>query len=221
MTQLANCPQCDHELLVPGDVSSDSRVRCPSCHAFFELKEARSRDIEAVDVTDAAADEPVDEIYTKQTVADLSSMVTWDGEIKEESESDSAEGYEPTSLHIAEQEDDETPDSADPESFEVSGNGIDTNEVASGVESSEFSAQDFSTADEEPPHSELHVADMEDDSIDADRTEEESPEAAAERIDAWFRSAKTIADVPPPEGDAAEHPTSQDIDYMPSESGPA
>jgi hypothetical protein len=33
----------------------------------------------------------------------------------------------------------------------------------------------------------------------------ESPEAAAQRIDAWFRSAKTLSDVPPLESAAAEH----------------
>jgi hypothetical protein len=220
MAQLANCPQCDHELFVPGDVSPETRVRCPGCHAFFQLKEARSRDIEAVDVPEAAAEEPVDEFYTKQTVADLSSMATWDGEIKQESENDSVEALEPTGLHIAEQEDDDALDSASPEALDDSVGGIDANEVASSVESSEHSAHDYSTVDEAPPHSaELHVADIDDDSLDSDHTEKESPEAAAQRIDAWFRSAKTLADVPSPEGDGAEHPASQqDLDFMPTES---
>src|SRR5262245_36520541 len=104
MAQLANCPQCDHELFVPGEVSAETRLRCPSCHTFFQLKDARSREIAVVDTTEPASDEQVEEIYTKQTVADLSSMATWGGDIPESSEGESIETFEPSSLHIAEQD---------------------------------------------------------------------------------------------------------------------
>ena len=47
------------------------------------------REIASVDVSETTADEPDAEIYTKQTVDDLSTMATWDGEIKEEFDADS------------------------------------------------------------------------------------------------------------------------------------
>jgi len=225
MAQLANCPHCDHELLVPGEISADSRLRCPKCHAFFQLNEASSRAIEVVDVPETASDEPSDEIYTKQTVADLSSMATWDGEIDEPSDTKTTVPFEPTSLHIAESNESDATDSSDPKAFDDFVSAMEADTIAADFESSEIPDEEGSSADEKSPHAaELHVADLEDEFVDSDATEGESPEAAAQRIDAWFRSAKTLADVPRVHDDAAEpsteSTTTQDLDFMPAASRP-
>ena len=38
MAQVANCPQCEHELLVPDGTVAGSWSRCPNCRAFFQLE---------------------------------------------------------------------------------------------------------------------------------------------------------------------------------------
>ena len=50
---------------------------------------------------------------------------------------------------------------------------------------------------------ELHIADEDEaETLASEPPAEESPEAAAQRIDAWFRSAKTLPDVPPLEDES-------------------
>ena len=57
MAQLATCPHCDHELLLPEGLSAGASVRCPSCDSSFKPKDAELREIAAVEVITPASDE--------------------------------------------------------------------------------------------------------------------------------------------------------------------
>src|ERR1700754_768200 len=168
MAQLAQCPQCDHELFVPGDVTGETRLRCPSCRALFQLKEAHVREIATVDMSESTADEPDAEIYTKQTVDDLSTMATWDGEIKDDFDRDSTtEPYEPMGLHIAQPVDEEAIDIDQHETIDFTvgdkDGDKDFNELVAEFESSETGEDYVPAIDEEAPRqAELHVANIED-----------------------------------------------------------
>lgn len=200
MAQLANCPQCDHELLVPEGAAIGAWARCPSCRAFFQLKDAKARDLAAVELVDSELASDHGQHHTAKT-QDLASLDTWVGVEKEDK------------LHL-DDDSDTAPLSAAPSA------------EASVVESEEFGFADLEAmlgdddlAEEKPlsalstpsatsmgsgPESnELRIADVADDEpLDLDGPTAEAPqseslEEAAERIDAWFRSAKTVADVPP------------------------
>jgi hypothetical protein len=40
MAQVACCPQCNHDLLVPVETAQESWAKCPECRAFFHLDQA-------------------------------------------------------------------------------------------------------------------------------------------------------------------------------------
>ena len=169
MAQVANCPQCKHELIVPDGTVADSWSRCPNCCASFQLKDAKLREVSALEIVDSGAETNDGQ---KQTVADLSSMATWSGDAEDDLKSELAEftnELDRERLSIADELDDATP-----------------------------------IADDEPEDANHHVADEAQADVEDDEpltmeepTAEESPEAAAQRIDAWFKSAKTLPDVPP------------------------
>jgi hypothetical protein len=169
MAQVANCPQCKHELIVPDGTVADSWSRCPECRAAFQLKDAKLREVSALEIVDSVAETNDGQ---KQTVADFSSKATWSGDAEDDLNSELAEftnEWDRERLHIADELDDATP-----------------------------------IADDEPEDANHQVADDAQGDVKDDepltmeeRTEEESPEAAAQRIDAWFKSAKTLPDVPP------------------------
>ena len=67
-------------------------------------------------------------------------------------------------------------------------------------------------ADDGLDAAELHIADEDDaETLASEPTAGETPEAAAQRIDAWFRSAKTLPDVPPLEDETPLEHTA--VDY--------
>ena len=98
--------------------------------------------------------------------------------------------------------------STDHETIDITVGDKDADELVAEFESSEIGRglRSRSSMKNRHMHAELHVADIDDNLGDADDVEEESPEAAAQRIDAWFRSAKTLEDLPPVSRDAAEPP---------------
>lgn len=220
MAHLANCPQCDHELLVPDGVAAGSWVRCPGCQAFFQLNEARARELPTVEVITSAPESNADVDSSRPTVADYSSAATLADDAQDDAETKDA-GEERVTLDFNDPVE-ARPQSYDDLGFRELGALFDSNEIAA---SDEPHSQVAETIDvdfgEEPPVAHLHVAEVDDsDVIDVDSSAddssadkpagedsatEESPEAAAERIDAWFRSAKTLTDVPP-----LENP---DVDY--------
>lgn len=52
MAAVANCPQCEHELLIPEDATETAWAKCPSCRAFFQLRDAVRREIPSLVLLD-------------------------------------------------------------------------------------------------------------------------------------------------------------------------
>lgn len=219
MAHLANCPQCDHELLVPDGVATGSWVRCPGCQAFFQLKEAQARELPTVEVITTATDPNTEsEIdHSRPTLADFSSSATLADHTQDSAEFDNASG-EREALKFDERSP-ARPQSYDDLGFRELGALFDSNEVAEENQPHSQAGEAIDVDDERDSEvAQLHVADVEDsDALDVDEeatadnaSDEatptaETPEEAAERIDAWFRSAKTLADIPP-----VQNP---DVDY--------
>lgn len=171
MAQVANCPQCEHELLVPEGTVAGAWSRCPSCRAFFKLADAKLREVSAIEIVDALT-EPEREVdesehyEATQTVADISSMATWSGDAEGDLDlelSNFAKEFGQADLADADESDEV--ESIMSNDLEVDELNIDDVEVAEALE----------------PES----------------TSKESPDDAAQRIDAWFKSAKTLSDLPP------------------------
>ena len=74
MAQVASCPQCQHDLLVPDEASNESWAKCPSCRSFFQIQDAMTRELPAVVLVEADAME--DEAPATPT-AEFSSSPTW------------------------------------------------------------------------------------------------------------------------------------------------
>jgi hypothetical protein len=158
MAHLANCPQCDHELLVPDGVAAGSLARCPGCQALFQIKDGRARELPTVEVITSATEPSADEDQTRPTVAN-----------------DLEFGELPAILDSNELTADDSLESQP--AGAGGGNSVDDSETAHLHIAEVSEPLDFDApSDKAPP--------------------KESPEAAAERIDAWFRSAKTLPDVP-------------------------
>lgn len=119
MAQVACCPQCSHDLLVPEESDHQSWAKCPECRAFFQLDQAVVRELPALLLVESPA--PV----------------------------------------------------AEPETFEPSSVPVD--------QPAEVSAAADEVTDAEPAQPQPAVG----------------TQSTAERIDKWFRSAKTLADAPP------------------------
>jgi hypothetical protein len=128
MAQLASCPQCEHELLVPNESDGEAWAKCPKCRAFFQVKQAALREVPEILLVESDAQEI--EAKSAPTIAYSSSQPTPD--------------Y-PSNDRL------ESPELADP----------DTTILMDGPQAS---------------------GDL---------------EAAAQRIDEWFRSAKTLPDAAP------------------------
>lgn len=215
MAQLANCPQCDHDLLVPEGVAEGSWVRCPGCQSFFQLAQARARELPTVEVI-AAAPEPTAEVDRGQPTLD---DVTLAATLAEMAQIES--GLPDEIEEVAEfglNDGDEVPEqTADDLGFGDLKALFDSNEVTDAnqprlqveeaahfgdEEDSESPDADIADANEGWP---VNIEAATDKLAFEEPKEIESPEAAAERIDAWFKSAQTLADIP-----AVQKP---DVDY--------
>src|SRR5688572_8952352 len=53
MARVASCPQCNHELLVPSEANDGSWAKCPECRAYFQVKQATSREVLAALLVEA------------------------------------------------------------------------------------------------------------------------------------------------------------------------
>lgn len=171
MAQVANCPQCEHELLVPEGTVAGAWSRCPSCRAFFKLADAKLREVSAIEIVDALT-EPEREVdehehhEATQTVDDISSRATWSGDAEGDLDLElSAFAKEFGRADLADTDDSDEIESIMNDDLEGDELNIDDDEVAKAIE----------------PES----------------TSKESPDDAAQRIDAWFKSAKTLSDLPP------------------------
>lgn len=208
MAHLATCPQCDHEMFVP-DGAEDARVRCPSCQASFAASEAKSRELPTVEVVETSSHDADDIDFAAREIAPISpadelalptSGIAHEGETHDELES--ADEWLPVAF-------DKTKNTHREPADEL--------ELSSSNAEAELSFDDLhvmlgdadtSPSTPQPPVAPQSNAAAEDDgALDLDfdepkpaaapvETPIETPEAAAQRIDAWFKSAKTLADVP-------------------------
>jgi hypothetical protein len=122
MAQLAICPQCERELLIPEAMDAAEWVKCPHCREFLEVGKAPVRELPvAMPVEEALPDS-----LTPSTLDDISNLDTWKAPQRE-------------------------PEAA---------------------------------TDEELVSDSMSIA----------SAPAETPDETAERIDAWFRSAKTVVD---------------------------
>ena len=261
MAQLANCPQCDHDFIIPDDLVATSSARCPSCHADFKLSDAKSREVSTLEIVESAAGPGPADLGTEndlgienktpaQTITDFSSMETWAGEEQEDmnddlADDDAADDAENAELHVpAELDDDLGLDIEDLDDLSIAddektlsflaekrvegsaeesaeeGDDLELNmfadrdetvEVDAGEDTLAFHAKEIDEESAGANDEELDfaeglaalkkefgsAAEVEPESSELDTPVVESPEAAAQRIDAWFRSAKTLPDVPP------------------------
>ncbi len=162
MPRVANCPQCEHDLLVPDAAESNALVKCPQCRAFFELQHAESRELPAAlliephDVSGAASPER----SKTPTVHDFSSLATVGADAEPISEA------------------------------ELRGESVEAETAGElGIGGEESAAVPPAHAADQPPQPNTESAVLE-------PSRHETPEEAAKRIDAWFRSAKTLSDTP-------------------------
>ncbi len=203
MARLAKCPKCEHELLVPDGAVAGAWSRCPSCRAYFQLKDAPLRDLPTLEVVESAPAPDAEDSGAAQTVADFPSSATWGSESQDDDELHIAKESEPASIHIADELDDAKPQAGDESDFDDLAAMFNADDIE-GDEESESAAEELLATQahvQEPEVAGLHVAEVDetdeaDEALDLDAPIKETPEAAAERIDAWFRSAKTLADVP-------------------------
>ncbi len=185
-------------MLVPAGAAAGAWARCSNCRAFFQLKDANARELVEVELVESAGVEDHREPRAAKT-QDSASLDTWVG-IEKDSKLSSADKDESVELehaagHESETSEAESLDFADLEAM-LGDDDLPAKESPSTPPQS-AAGQGGAKSDE------LHVADVVDDGpfeLDASTAEEphsESREEAAGRIDAWFRSAKTVAEVQP------------------------
>jgi hypothetical protein len=150
MARVASCPQCNHEILIVEDAHEGAWAKCPECRAFFQLRDAASRQIQPALIVDDDSSDPNEETMVVDETA-----LAW------------------SSPH------DETRRT--------------------------YSTASSPTVSDVPPLQ--HASEQEAPKIESQAEVEptEAPrvglEDSAERIDKWFRSAKTIVEVSHPTGE--------------------
>ncbi len=212
MAQLANCPQCDHELLIPEDIAAGREMRCPNCRTLFQFKDAKSRELTTVEFVDSTAESTDDDRHAVPTVEEFASMPTWTGDAVDEQQPRAADDLELSNLRVADELDDEQ-SPVDELGFSDFDELLDPDKSHDEHQSSDDQELPSTAQEPQPEKSRLHVAQVEeDDSLDSGVPPSETSEEAAQRIDAWFRSAKTLPEVPTLENDPPLEPTTIDSD---------
>lgn len=215
MAHLATCPQCDHEMLMPEGAAEGARARCPNCQASFQVSAAKSRELPTVELVESSG--PVDDEFDFATresspispAEELSlslppSGTAHEGEVHDELQSD--DDWLPVAFdkskgvqrHDANEPELSTSGADEELSFDDLGAMFDDD--ASHTEPHEPASLDLT---ERAKNEAARNAAEDDEPLDLDFDEPkaegpaaETPEEAAQRIDAWFKSAKTLADVP-------------------------
>lgn len=188
MPQLAKCPQCQHDLLAPEDVVSGAWVRCPSCWSFFQMKDATTRALPTLEVIESTTQAKEAMSKAAQTVQNVSTE-TWSEkptEMDEPAKINEPEHAEPEvahDLHIAQ-----------PEADDLLEQETQPYEPVLLDEPTTISLNPVLQTPSEPEAETIELAGIEE-QAEGD-VPLETPEEAAQRIDAWFRSAKTLEDVP-------------------------
>lgn len=193
MARVASCPQCEHDLIVPDDADPSALIKCPQCRGFFELQHAPSRELPAALIVESHAPSASGstDLSKLPTVDDFSTLATIKGD-------------------------------AEPITEEELKGGADVLEFAP-EETVEFVTNDPNDFSNEEPLTLAHEEPIAELPRIADEAGEykvpgtESHEEAAQRIDQWFRSAKTLSDLPPLEpGDLAGNTSAELVEPMPA-----
>src|SRR5262245_30441166 len=75
MARVANCPQCEHEMLIPDGVGDDAWAKCPECRAFFQLNQAPTRELASALLVEADESASADDEIPG--LEDLSTEASW------------------------------------------------------------------------------------------------------------------------------------------------
>jgi hypothetical protein len=69
MTAVANCPRCEHELLIPARTDIAAWAKCPTCQAFFQVRDALRRDVPEILLVAPPSSDPADEAISPSTTS--------------------------------------------------------------------------------------------------------------------------------------------------------
>jgi hypothetical protein len=204
MGRVASCPQCDHELLLPSEADSESWAKCPDCRAFFQVKQATSRELPSALLVDSREEQTIDleprDMTPQDALApsDLETAVAeslgTDNEVTatlDDMETALADGA-PSEIDLSVEPND-VDDDLDLDDL------LDEPQPAPKAGAVGLSEDDIETAvaEEQPIADEIASTPADalglNDVADAPKKGDDL-EAAAQRIDEWFRSAKTVAD---------------------------
>ena len=185
MARVASCPQCNCEFVILAEAEADAWGKCPECRAFFQFADAPGREIPAllpIGEESPAADDPPDP--SAETVAEaqetlpLDSRITLPGFATETiSNLETAVAPEPANV-----------DAGVPAEAEAQADAED------GLAAVSHAARSASAATiEELSSMKTWSGVPEKEAADAQETSQDS----ADRIDKWFRSKQTLADMPP------------------------
>ena len=217
MARVAFCPQCNSELLLADDMDASAWAKCPECRAFFQIKDATAREIaQAVFVDDpalAASEETQpagDTSWThldtsrsdsRLTFSDTSAQTISDIESAAATLEHSHDPFGAQNSGLTEPT--EATDKASADTYvsserspttvtdvpgmPMSNDALATRSLAAAAEVREENAGAQTTLIQSMP--------ME--TVSSETLVPQKLEDSAERIDKWFRSATTQANVPP------------------------
>jgi len=204
MARVASCPQCSHELYVPGESDGESWVKCPDCSASFQVKQAALRELPMALLVESPEQPTVDffaqdaEQPTLLAQDDVETAVAAHPVVVDEVASTEVEDGKVDRLVAAPNASwAETP-TGPSDAIGILGPAPKT--VDHGI---------VAEQDDTPALDELVPAAKKGDDL----------EAAAQRIDEWFRSAKTVPDAPPVDNED-EAPAVEEIPGNLSTAGP-
>ncbi|HEX3600556.1 MAG TPA: hypothetical protein VHU84_10470, partial [Lacipirellulaceae bacterium] len=164
------------------------------------MKDAKSRELATSEVIETDLPPFAEDLNAEQTVEDFSSMKTWAGDSEDDNDAHIAKNVEsePAQIRLAQHMEDAEPS----ETHDLDLAGLDASVDADDLDFNKALSETPTTSPvahvEEQDAAELHLAKMDEaETVGFESLQTETPEEAAQRIDAWFRSAQTLAEVPP------------------------
>jgi hypothetical protein len=196
MARVATCPQCSHEILILDD-DPEAWAKCPECRAFFQIKQASGREIQAATrVDDQSSDRSGETVVVDDTMIET---FLSEGDVTHSGASDATvSGF---GGDVADSEYDDVDVAPEPE-LELSDEPI----SVSAVEPGEATVSNQSEATLGGPEGFMvEDADIptEDDAVASSARDIEAPstptpterlEHAEDRVDKWFRQTKAQLD---------------------------
>jgi hypothetical protein len=202
MARVAACPQCSHEILILDD-DQEAWAKCPECRAFFQIRDASGREIQAaLRVDEQLADRSSETVVLDDTMLDT---FLSEGEVTHSGASDAT-----VSEHGREVANDKADDLEISQDQQLGNEpvGVSATELSEilAAQPGEATVSNQSEATLAGPDSLLPqdiVPPAEDDAVASSTPEIDSPPAptpaerlehAEDRIDKWFRKTKAQLD---------------------------